>query len=107
MAGSPSSMGSGTGKGGAGRGQHLQPASPRSVSSRSENPVVSGLGLSGSSRSASPPPAACAPELADEKDAVGCVPVQDRLVWRDPQPSRKTMWHHRKAAQCEAEAAVL
>jgi hypothetical protein len=69
--------------------------------------MVSGLWLSGSSRSASPPPAACAPELAAEKDAVGRIPVQDRLGWREPQPSRKTMWHHRKAAQREAEAAAL
>jgi hypothetical protein len=80
MASSPSSMGSGTGQGGAGRGQHLQPASPRSVSSRGENPVVSGMGLSGSSRSASPPPAARVPNLATGEAAVGRVPVQERLV---------------------------
>jgi hypothetical protein len=59
--------------------------------------------LSESSRSAAPErrsPAQAAEAVAAER-----IRVQDRLRWIQPQPSRKSQWRRRKAAQREDEEA--
>jgi hypothetical protein len=101
---SSSSVGSGTGAArGSASKQRWLPVSPgpRSPDLRREQPIVSGLGILPVS-SRSPTPEGPAVVVTGENQ----VPVRDRLVWQKPAPSRKTLWRHRKAAQCEAEAAV-
>lgn len=100
----------GTGRAGAGHVQRWQQVSPRSGSSESgrEQPVVSGLGLSPTSSSSdtSTRDVAESSAVAAEADAVGRVPVQDRLVWEQPHLSRKKKWRRRKAEQRKAAAAA-
>ncbi|KAK1694687.1 hypothetical protein QYE76_011384 [Lolium multiflorum] len=108
MAGN-TSAGSGAGHASAGRGLRWQPVSPGSASSATSSArlVVSGLGLSPASDRPSSPESSTEGQRAAAEAAPGRGRIQDRLVWMQPEPSRKAKWRRRKAEQRRREAERL
>jgi hypothetical protein len=101
--------GFGAGHASASRGLRWQLVSPGSASSTSSNarPVVSGLGLSPASDRMSTPESSTQGQRSAEVAAPVRGPIQDRLVWMQPEPSRKAKWQRRKAEQRCREAERL
>jgi hypothetical protein len=77
------------------RGQQEEPVTPGSASS--ERPAVSGLGLSGSSRSSEQEISGGAAPSPPPVEGVQGRRVQDRLEWLVPKMSRKAKWRRRQS----------
>ncbi|KAK1697952.1 hypothetical protein QYE76_014649 [Lolium multiflorum] len=96
----------GRGKAAAAAGPMQAPGAPTSppASESSMRPVVSGLGLSGSSSS----PLACASSGRSRSPAAAAPVqgrrVQDRLEWIQPRMSRKAKWRRRKSLRRQQAA---